>query len=46
MTETKIDLKAALREAFGKCPEHDVPVIVGHWLKWCPKKECSWLGVK
>lgn len=36
----------ALRVAFGKCPECNVPFVVGRWLRWCPKRGCSWLAPK
>lgn len=41
-----IDLKGAMRSAFGKCPEHNVRLVAGHWLKWCPRKDCTWHAPK
>lgn len=40
-----LDLKGALREAFGKCPKCASPLTKGHWLKLCPKRSCGWFGL-
>jgi hypothetical protein len=39
----EMDLKGALREAFGKCPKCGSKATGGYWLRWCPKK-CKWVA--
>jgi hypothetical protein len=40
------DLKAAMREAFGKCPNCNTRLVAGRWLKWCERKGCKWVAAK
>lgn len=32
--------------AFGKCPKCRKRLVGGDWLKWCPKRGCTWYGIK
>lgn len=38
------DFKAAMRSAFGKCPEHNKPVAYGRWLRWCEERGCTYIA--
>lgn len=40
-----LDLQAAFREAFGKCPKCGTKAVAGRWLRWCPKR-CNWQAPK
>lgn len=42
----EVDLVGAMREAFGKCPDCNTPLVAGHWLKWCESRTCRWVGPK
>jgi hypothetical protein len=42
---SEMDMKGAIREAFGKCPHCGAKAVTGNWLRWCPKK-CNWVGPK
>jgi hypothetical protein len=40
-----MDIKAAMREAFGKCPKCGSKAVAGQWLRFCPKR-CRWAAPK
>lgn len=42
----KLDVKAAMREAFGKCPKCNNRLVAGDWLKWCTQRGCRWWALK
>lgn len=35
-----IDMKSAMRLAFGKCPHCGEKLVRGHWLRWCADRTC------
>lgn len=40
----KFDFKAAMRTAFGKCPEHNESLMHGNWLRWCEVRGCTFIA--
>lgn len=35
-----LDIKSAMRIAFGKCPHCGVRMVRGYWLRWCADRTC------
>lgn len=41
-----IDMHAAVRLTFGKCPKCGVKLVRGSWLRFCPDRACQkYVGV-
>lgn len=40
-----IDMRAALRLTFNKCPTCGTRLDRGSWLRWCPDRSCQFYGV-
>lgn len=41
-----LDIRSAMRVAFGKCPECGERLVRGRWLRWCPDRTCAgYVGV-
>lgn len=36
-----LDIKSAMRLAFGKCPTCAKRLVSGYWLRWCPDRTCN-----
>ena len=36
-----LDINAAMRVAFGKCPKCGKRLVSGYWLRWCPDRTCN-----
>lgn len=36
-----LDMKSAMRIAFGKCPACGKRLVSGYWLRWCPDRTCN-----
>lgn len=39
-------VKEAMAETFGKCTQCNTPVVMGRWLRWCPKKSCNYIALR
>lgn len=41
-----INMRAAMRLLFNKCPDCDTTLVRGSWLRWCPDRSCQgYVGV-